>query len=546
MKHFVLIIVALLLALHVNAQQRGAWIGHTAPGRSPQHVLQHEARGSAPANDDCANAQAIIVTADCTSPITANNADATQDGPIVPICDDSGTYLDVWYTFNSGPEDSVAITLAPGAGMTDWAFVLYDACGGTQLYCQVVPSTPVHIEVQTSTDYWLRVYSNLDYGVGGDFTLCVSTPVAGAAPPANDLCTNVTPAPLAVGATVSFTGDNTGATDSEALGTPSTWEAFVLSDCADVKISYCGTTPAWYGFWTLLYDSCPWSVGAGTFVGSYDSTACGDQNFTLCFSDLPAGTYYYPVVQGPSAFGVYTLNVSATTCGTDQAPNDECAGAIPLVAQASCQPTFFTNTCATQSLEAVTCGTFTGTANDDVWYSFTATAADMTIGGAPAGSMDIVLELFSGTCTSLNSIGCADVGGEGVADDLVATGLSVGNTYYFRVYDFSHTYAFEEPGYDLCVVEGLGSGVGVDEEEGADVNGIYPNPSDGVFTIRLKNSSKAMQVEVIDAAGRTVGSTTSNAGNGSMHVDASYLPQGAYVVRCTDGMRTINERLIIQ
>ncbi|MBK7946043.1 MAG: hypothetical protein IPJ85_12415 [Flavobacteriales bacterium] len=85
----------------------------------------------------------------------------------------------------------------------------------------------------------------------------------------------------------------------------------------------------------------------------------------------------------------------------------------------------------------------------------------MTVGGAPHGTMDIVLELFEGSCGSLNSIACGDLGGEGVADDMIATGLTVGNTYFFRVYDFRLRYAYAEPGYDLCVVEGLGSGVGL-------------------------------------------------------------------------------------
>lgn len=544
MKQILLLLTVLLFAAHSGFAQskqrvRSPYFHNTAAA----HPSNGD-RGNAPANDDCGNALSIVVLADCATPINGDNSAATNDGPDAS-CDDPGADLrDVWYTFNSGAEDTVAISLVPGPGMTDFAFVLYDGCGGNEVFCQVLPPGPMNVPVSPGTDYVLRVHSNPFYGDPGPFTICVTLPVAVAPPPPNDLCSAVSPAPLTVGNSVTFMGDNTGATDTEGFGTGSAWEAFTLSTCADVKISYCGTTPAWSGLWTVLYDGCP--PLTGVYVGSYDSTACGDQNFTMCFPNLAAGTYYYPVVQGITALGQYTLVVSAEPCGTVQATNDECAGAIPIVAHATCQPETFTNPCASQSLPGVTCGAFTGNANDDVWYSFVATATDMTIGGAPVGSMDIVMELFSGTCGALTSIGCGDVGGAGVADDLIASGLTVGDTYYFRVYDFSWRYAYEAPGYELCVVEGLGSGVGMPERT-AEVNGgVYPNPSNGTFTIRANSGATITAVQVIDAAGRTVLRGTPNKDRGAVHVDASALTPGTYVLRYTEDGALKNERLIIQ
>ncbi|MFN8409078.1 MAG: T9SS type A sorting domain-containing protein [Flavobacteriales bacterium] len=541
MKHIVLLIATLLIALHGNAQHRGAWTRLTAPAKPMHLAAHHPDRGNAPANDDCANAEAITVTTDCASPVSGNNAEATQDGGI-PSCDNTGTWLDVWYTFNSGAADTVTITLTPGAGMTDRVLAVYDACGGDELLCAIAPPGPIALDVEPGVDYWIRVHSNTDYGVGGDFTLCVTVGNTTPAPPVNDLCSGAIEQALSIGGTITFNGDNTGATDSEGLGYTSAWEAFTLAACADVHLSYCGSTPAWDGFWILLYSSCPPSTAVE--VSSYDSTSCGDGNFTLCFPQLPAGTYYFPVVAGP--IGPYTLVVSAAACGSDQAPNDECDGAIPLTAQPTCDPTYFTNPCATQSLVAVTCGSFTGDAGDDVWYSFTATAPDMTVGGAPHGNMDIVMELFSGACGLLTSIACGDVGGSGVADDMYATGLTVGDTYYFRVYDFRSQYAYAEPGYDLCVVEGLGSGVGLAESTlSSGQPAIYPNPTDGVFTLR-SNGSSYVVITVIDASARSVLNTTRNANAGLVQVDATSLQPGAYVVRCTSGGVLTNERLIIR
>ncbi|MEZ4757888.1 MAG: hypothetical protein R2817_13750, partial [Flavobacteriales bacterium] len=74
------------------------------------------------------------------------------------------------------------------------------------------------------------------------FPVVASSGIGGG--PANDLCTNVTAEDLAIGASLTFTGNNTGATfDGDAgpgsfmdLGLPSVWHAFTTTDCADVTI----------------------------------------------------------------------------------------------------------------------------------------------------------------------------------------------------------------------------------------------------------------------------------------------------------------------
>ncbi|MBK8341555.1 MAG: T9SS type A sorting domain-containing protein [Flavobacteriales bacterium] len=320
----------------------------------------------------------------------------------------------------------------------------------------------------------------------------------------------------------------------------------VIDTCADVKISYCGTPSPFGTFWGVLYNGCPFTDARS--VSSYDSTACSDGNFTICFPDLDAGTYYYGVAQFLGSTGPYVLNVSAAVCGSDLATNDECVNAIPIPGQADCQTSFFTNPCATQSLPAVTCGTLAGDASDDVWYSFVATAADMTIGASPRGNMDIVLELFSGSCGSSTSIGCADVSGSGAPEDLIASNLTVGTTYYFRIYDFRFQYASAEPGYDLCVVEGLGSGVGM--EEGVVMStssSIYPNPNNGDFTVSVDPRSAYGSISIIDATGRIVLARNERNTTGTVQLlAAGKLSPGVYTVRVGAGSRTSEGRLMIQ
>lgn len=547
MRHLLFLSALLFAVAHTALGQRNTDRHRfTAMDKSGHAQASGAKRGNAPANDDCANAEAITVAAECTAPVAGDNSDATNDGADVS-CDDPGAdLLDVWYTFNSGTEDTVAITLTPGPDMEDWAFALYDGCGGTELFCAIVPFAPLNVPVSPNTDFWLRIYSNPTYGVGGAFTFCVTVPVVVLPPPANDECTGAVPQSLVVGSMVTFQGDNTGATDTEALGQGSAWEAFTLTGEADITIDYCGTAPAFGEYFVVVFTGCP--LSGAIYPGSYDTTACGDSNGSMCFPGLGAGTYYYPILTGAASTGPYVLNVTAEPAGTNSVGNDECAGAIPIIPGPECVPQTFSNGCASQSLPALDCGAGAGEANDDVWYSFTAMDSDMSIGALPSadGNMDPVIELFSGACGSLTSLACADGGGQNEPEDLQVTGLSVGTVYYFRVYDHRIQYSVLDPSYELCVVEGLGSGVGVDEVGTANVGSIYPNPNNGVFTLRLKSTAKTLHVEVIDAAGRTVSSTTPVVTSGSVQVDASQLPQGAYVVRYTDGARVINERLIIQ
>jgi hypothetical protein len=502
-------------------------------------------RGNAPANDDCANAQAIAIAIDCASPIAGDNSEATNDGPDA-TCDDPGAgLLDVWYTFNSGAEDTVAISLVPSVQMTDWAFVVYDGCGGTEIACRITPATPVDLEVAPGTDYWIRVYSNPNYGDPGPFALCVSTPTATGPPPANDNCTDVVPQALGIGSTLSVTGTTLNAVDNDGVGYPMVWETFTLGSCADVKISFCGTAPKIQDFWLLLYTSC--SVDAFVTAGSYDSTACVDGNFTLCYSNLAAGSYYYPIAATLGNPDAYTMNVSATDCGSDGPVNDDCEGAIPLTASATCEPTSFSDRCATESLPAVNCGGFTGNASDDVWYSFVATATEMTIGGAPLGSMDIALELFSGGCGSLTSIACGDVNGSGAPDDMIASDLTIGSTYFFRVYDFRTQFAYGDPTYELCIVEGPGSGLGLEEPNEVSPGTIYPNPTQGDFTIQVGHEAALIDIDVIDATGRTVIAQQRQASNGVVSMlDNGSLNPGLYVVHINDGATVRSERLIVR
>lgn len=545
MKQNLLLAVLLLIALQSTAQSGRSRHTNIGPGK-PYHPAGNDARGGgAPANNDCANAEAITVAADCATLINGDNTDATVDGPDTNCENPGENVLDVWYAVNAGADSILSIDLSPeDPGTQDWAFAVYTSCGGGEVYCTVTPGVPQNVPVTAGTTYWIRVWSNPAFGTGGPFTLCV-TPGENVPVPPNDLCGNAVVQSLSIGSSIAVNGTNEGALNNEDEAVPCVWEAFTIPACADVHISFCGTTPAYTTFNLRLYPDC--SFTSPLFPGSY--VVCSDGNQTRCHSNLPPGTYYYPVGQFDAGVGPYVLTFSAEACGTDAPANDECAGAIALTSTTECITQFFAPLCASQSMPAMTCNTFTGDANDDVWYSFTATATDMTIGGAPVGNMDIAMQLFGGSCGSLNPIACSDQGGSGAPDDLLASGLTINETYYLRVYDFRTQFAFEQPGYDLCVVEGLGSGVGI--ADGATValsTVLHPNPSNGDFTIAVDPRATEVHIAILDAAGRMVMQHTGRAtGASQLQVDASsQLAPGIYTVRVDDGSVVGTGKLVVQ
>jgi hypothetical protein len=127
-------------------------------------------------------------------------------------------------------------------------------------------------------------------------------------------------------------------------------------------------------------------------------------------------------------------------------PGDNCNNAIPLTTGASCAPTPGSVAGMTQTLLAGVCG---GTADDDIWYSFVASATSQVV--TLDADFDAVLELRSGACNGTN-VACADNNFAAGVEEIIATGLTIGNTYYVRIWSWAGTVQ-ATPGFDICVVD---------------------------------------------------------------------------------------------
>ena len=207
--------------------------------------------------------------------------------------------------------------------------------------------------------------------------------------------------------------------------------------------------------------------GNGQFTVDVDVTYMGSATSLTILDDYTTPSSMPATGTGIVSFGPYpsgtTVNYTITndqdnSCEiTDSAVyycaplNDECSGAFPLTVNLddTCTNVLSsTNIAATEStIDDTTCG---GTNNDDVWFSFVATNDTHTLQllnkVAIAGtSTSMYYELLEGTCGgSLTSLQCI----LSPSSYATATGLTIGNTYYLRVYSSSTT---SSQTFDVCV-----------------------------------------------------------------------------------------------
>ena len=205
--------------------------------------------------------------------------------------------------------------------------------------------------------------------------------------------------------------------------------------------------------WNAVSGATSYKVSIGTTLGgtniiNQQSVAI---NSLLVPTSLVANTIYYLKVIAVNASGESQGCSSVTFRTTPGQPaNDECANAVALtvnpnaVCTASTQG--YTLGATASGLAASPCY---GNPDDDVWFKFVATAAShkislnniVSIG--TSNNDDLYFQVFSGACGSLTSILCSD------PNSSLVTGLTVGATYYVRVYSYDGTGSNQS--FNICI-----------------------------------------------------------------------------------------------
>ncbi len=221
----------------------------------------------------------------------------------------------------------------------------------------------------------------------------------------------------------------------------------------DIWFSFVATATT--HFLTATYDSGSssdiyWQVFSSGCAGSMTSILCTDNNGGGTLSGLTIGNTYrvrmYTWGNGDDA--QYDICMSSPP----PAPaNDNCTGATAFPAI----PTNGSTACLSNQSSAggtnsnVTpsgaCSSNSGTPDDDVWFRFTATTTSLELTTSyDSGSSDVYWQIFSGSCAAnMTSLLCTDNNDGGTV-----SGLTVGNTYYVRMYAY---YSSDNTQYDICL-----------------------------------------------------------------------------------------------
>ncbi|KAA9345714.1 Ig-like domain-containing protein [Adhaeribacter soli] len=321
------------------------------------------------------------------------------------------------------------------------------------------PFTTAHLPLTTGSD--TTASANFTFTTNGDYYIVVdkwagpNDPVCGsfrlliepAVYPSNDECAGAISLP--VNAVCTPVKGNL----AMAVATPKTcyttmsdqdvWYKFTAPASRNVTISASATATFRPGV-EMYQDTC----------GALKSMGCPDWNedtvFTKNFYKLNPGQIYYLRVvnylfrnNGSGEFSICVTSIPEVI-------NSTCGGAVTLPVNAP-------NVC--NAVNGTTTGSFaepnlqgcSGTADDNAWYKFTATSQSHRVQVKGAIGFDPVVELFNGTCGSITPITCTDNTGISLTENLDVNGLTVGQTYFVRVYNQGPGYG--SGNFSICVQE---------------------------------------------------------------------------------------------
>jgi len=227
--------------------------------------------------------------------------------------------------------------------------------------------------------------------------------------------------------------------------------------------------------------------------------------------------------------------------------NDDCANATQLNPNINCVNTNGTLENATPSgVAAASCDAFGTPALLDVWYAFDATATEHNILQTANPNFDGLIALYS-NCGGIELF-CADNEIIGQSETINATGLTIGNTYYIRVYDYG-TIAPINPNFDICVTTPTVTAIQSEFAVTFDFK-VYPDPASETFTLAANlRKTGFVKVNLFNSVGQTVLRKTfhQQSGEFTRQINIPNLSSGTYYLQMSsDGMSATRSIRIVR
>ncbi len=521
--------------------------------------------GSAPANDDCTGAVAQSLSVGNTATFSGDNTGATEDG---------GTgFVIVWEAFTLTTCANVDIGYCvPGSEFSDFLINLSVGCPdfltGILTGTVSVDNCTLSFAELAAGTYYIPVLVDPALTPVGAYTITASaTACGGGSGPVNDDCTGAVAQGLSVGNTATFSGDNTGATEDGGTGFIIVWEAFTLTTCASVDIGYCVPGSEFSDFLINLSVGCP-DFLTGILTGTVSVDNC-----TVSFAELPAGTYYIPVLVDPALtpVGAYTITASATECPPAGPYCDAGADGTGLGLEERIVNVLFAgidNDSPDVSPVAPAYQDFTSVVGSVVGGLTYPIGIDVARNGQPTSYSEnqaIVWIDFNqdsdfedvGELVFTSAIGSVDV----YTGDIIIPGTALQGTTRMRIrlHDTHDGSAYENNFNDTPC--GLAS-YGEVEDYTIDVIGVitgvtenatpaftvFPNPSTGDVNFTYAGSDAVTVISVLDMTGRVVVSEQRQLSNGQIvHLPLSEsLAAGTYALRLSSEFGRGEQRFVVR
>lgn len=490
----------------------------------------------------------------CLNPTLGSVTNATQESAFSPIS--CNTYTspasnDVWYTFAaSSTNHDINVE---GSSNFDAVVGLYESAnnGISLIACadangagatEVINATGLNI----NSTYFVRIYH---YGSSipntPTFNICITTPNNNQPPaPSNDerlSATQITPS-NSTSCVNSLVGDIAGANQENA---PTWCNNYYSATALDVWYKFIPTSTKH----TITVDGSSnfdavvelYAGNATTPIECANATDAGGIE-VITATGLNVGLYYRVRVYHYAADvndlpSTRTFDICITTPNLTNQPNgplnDEFDGAYEVIPSntSTCVNPFSGNVSdATQEqgFDPKPCNNFTSSTANDVWYKFYATSTQHDITVAGSAFMDAVVFLHEGTeNVALEGLGnnntgvsvdatalyCADEFGAGGKEVIHATGLTVNNLYFVRIYHYGNSLPLTTS-FDVCITpintsnsSGGQKTVGIEENNNNGILSAYPNPTSTELTISFEsvvNTQQPIEVMLISVDGKVV------------------------------------------
>ncbi len=147
------------------------------PCNVPKGNFSNDPEACPPPNDDCANATVLPIVAPAACPSSAlagTTFGAGVDGAN-PTCAAGGTIQDVWYSVNSGAYIMPLALNFYNVTAGNLGIQLFTACGTPVAgACLAAFAGTINVTLAPNTDYLIRVFTNTNAGVPGNFNICLS------------------------------------------------------------------------------------------------------------------------------------------------------------------------------------------------------------------------------------------------------------------------------------------------------------------------------------------------------------------------------------